>query len=122
MVALQSRTGLVYVAKVISVDALNVPNNARVGIILGQCPETAIAHMACFKSGKISIPLFNLFGTDALFYRRGATATWQRAWQGPAVPPHARLPGLPLLRVARAHHGLLQRVVTGWLLGRLARR
>jgi len=50
-------------------DALNVPNNARVGIILGQCPETAIAHMACFKSGKISIPLFNLFGTDALFYR-----------------------------------------------------
>ena len=25
--------------------------------------------MACFKSGKISIPLFNLFGTDALFYR-----------------------------------------------------
>jgi len=50
-------------------DALNVPNNARVGIILGQCPETAIAHMACFKSGKISIPLFNLLGTDALFYR-----------------------------------------------------
>ena len=25
--------------------------------------------MACFKSGKISIPLFNLFGVDALYYR-----------------------------------------------------
>ena len=25
--------------------------------------------MACFKSGKISIPLFNLFGIDALHYR-----------------------------------------------------
>ena len=50
-------------------DGLGIPNDARVGIILGQCPETAIAHMACFKSGKISIPLFNLFGTDALFYR-----------------------------------------------------
>ena len=50
-------------------DGLGIPHDARVGIILGQCPETAIAHMACFKSGKISIPLFNLFGTDALFYR-----------------------------------------------------
>ena len=50
-------------------DHFHLESNARVGIILGQCPETAIAHMACFKSGKISIPLFNLFGTDALHYR-----------------------------------------------------
>ncbi len=50
-------------------DHFHLEPNARVGIILGQCPETAIAHMACFKSGKISIPLFNLFGTDALHYR-----------------------------------------------------
>ena len=50
-------------------DYFNLEANARVGVILGQCPETAIAHMACFKSGKISIPLFNLFGTDALHYR-----------------------------------------------------
>ncbi len=50
-------------------DYFHLEANARVGITLGQCPETAIAHMACFKSGKISIPLFNLFGTDALHYR-----------------------------------------------------
>ena len=50
-------------------DYFDLEANARVGITLGQCPETAIAHMACFKSGKISIPLFNLFGTDALHYR-----------------------------------------------------
>ncbi len=50
-------------------DHFHLETNARIGIILGQCPETAIAHMACFKSGKISIPLFNLFGTDALHYR-----------------------------------------------------
>ncbi len=50
-------------------DHFHLEANARVGIILGQCPETAVAHMACFKSGKISIPLFNLFGTDALHYR-----------------------------------------------------
>ena len=50
-------------------DHFHLETNARVGIILGQCPETAVAHMACFKSGKISIPLFNLFGTEALHYR-----------------------------------------------------
>ena len=50
-------------------DHFHLEANARVGIILGQCPETAVAHMACFKSGKISIPLFKLFGTDALLYR-----------------------------------------------------
>ena len=50
-------------------DHLNLEQNARVGIILGQCPETAISHMACFKSGRVSIPLFNLFGIDGLYYR-----------------------------------------------------
>ena len=50
-------------------DYLKLEINARVGIILGQCPEAAISHMACFKSRRISIPLFNLFGVDALYYR-----------------------------------------------------
>mgnify|MGYP000187841493 CR=1 FL=1 len=31
-------------------DGLGIPHDARVGIILSQCPETAIAHMACFIS------------------------------------------------------------------------
>ena len=39
------------------------------GILLPQCPETAIAHIAIYKSGCIAIPLFTLFGTDALEYR-----------------------------------------------------
>ena len=50
-------------------DHFKLDSNARVGIILGQCPETAISHMACFKTGRISIPLFNLFGVEALHYR-----------------------------------------------------
>ena len=50
-------------------DHFNLEANARVGIVLGQCPETAISHMACFKTGRISIPLFNLFGVEALYYR-----------------------------------------------------
>jgi acetyl-CoA synthetase len=50
-------------------DHLKLETQARVGIILGQCPEAAISHMACFKTGRISIPLFSLFGVDALYYR-----------------------------------------------------
>ncbi len=39
------------------------------GILLGQCPETAITHLAVYKLGAIAIPLFTLFGPDALEYR-----------------------------------------------------
>jgi len=41
----------------------------RVGILLPQRPETAFAHIAVYKSGMIAVPLFTLFGTDALEYR-----------------------------------------------------
>ena len=41
----------------------------RFGILLPQCPETAISHIAAYKIGAIAIPMFTLFGTDALAYR-----------------------------------------------------
>ena len=41
----------------------------RVLILLGQTPETAAAHLGCWKSGLISIPSSVLFGPDALAYR-----------------------------------------------------
>ena len=41
----------------------------RFGILLPQCPETAVAHIAVSKIGAVAIPLFTLFGTDALAYR-----------------------------------------------------
>ncbi len=41
----------------------------RVGILLAQRPETAIAHVAVYKAGMIAVPLFTLFGPDALEYR-----------------------------------------------------
>ena len=41
----------------------------RVGILLPQQPETAIAHVATYKAGAIVVPLFTLFGVDALRYR-----------------------------------------------------
>ncbi|HUU71929.1 MAG TPA: acyl-CoA synthetase [Burkholderiales bacterium] len=41
----------------------------RVAILLPQQPETALAHIAAYKLGAIAVPLFTLFGTDALRYR-----------------------------------------------------
>lgn len=41
----------------------------RVGILLGQCTETACAHIAIHKLGAVSLPLFTLFGPEALEYR-----------------------------------------------------
>jgi len=41
----------------------------RLGILLPQCPETAISHIAAYKVGAVAIPLFTLFGIDALEYR-----------------------------------------------------
>ena len=41
----------------------------RLAVLLPQQPEAALAHVAAFKSGGISVPLFALFGTDALRFR-----------------------------------------------------
>jgi len=46
----------------------------RVGILLPQCPETALTHIACYKAGLIAVPLFTLFGEDALEYRLANSA------------------------------------------------
>ncbi|MBT3306631.1 MAG: AMP-binding protein [Alphaproteobacteria bacterium] len=41
----------------------------RVGILLPQSLETGIAHIAAWKAGLVSIPMFTLFGPDALQFR-----------------------------------------------------
>jgi acetyl-CoA synthetase len=41
----------------------------RVGILLPQRPETAVAHIATYRLGAIAVPLFVLFGPDALRFR-----------------------------------------------------
>src|SRR5690242_11817776 len=41
----------------------------RAGILLPQMPATAIAHIAVFKAGGIAVPLFTLFGQDAIEFR-----------------------------------------------------
>lgn len=41
----------------------------RLGILLSQSVEAAVSHIATWKIGGISIPLFTLFGEDALKFR-----------------------------------------------------
>ena len=43
----------------------------RVGVFRGQSPWTAAAHIAIWKLGAISVPLFYLFGPEALSIRLG---------------------------------------------------
>ncbi len=41
----------------------------RFGVLLPQCVETAVAHIAVTKMACVSIPLFTLFGQEALLHR-----------------------------------------------------
>jgi acetyl-CoA synthetase len=54
-------------ANVLKADGLT--SGDRVAVFLSQSLELPVAHMAAFRSGLISIPLFALFGEDALEYR-----------------------------------------------------
>jgi len=51
-----------------------VQRGERVAILLPQAPETAFAHVAVYKAGAIAVPLFTLFGIDALQYRLADSA------------------------------------------------
>ena len=52
-----------------ALQALGVKRGERVAIVLPQCPETAIAHIAIYQMGAVAMPLSLLFGPDALEYR-----------------------------------------------------
>src|SRR6266403_4813923 len=54
-------------ANVLKADGLE--RGDRVAVFLSQSLELPIAHMAAFRSGLVSIPLFALFGEDALEFR-----------------------------------------------------
>ena len=49
--------------------AHGIARGDRIGILLPQCPETLITHLAAYRIGAIALPLFTLFGPDAIEYR-----------------------------------------------------
>ncbi|MDQ0420514.1 acetyl-CoA synthetase [Peteryoungia aggregata LMG 23059] len=50
-------------------QSLGVLSGDRVALLLPQCFETVIAHVAIYKMGAIALPLALLFGEEALEYR-----------------------------------------------------
>jgi acetyl-CoA synthetase len=57
-----------------AMQGLGVGRGDRVAILLPQSLETALAHIAVYKLGAIAVPLFTLFGEDALLYRLSDSA------------------------------------------------
>jgi len=52
-----------------ALQACGAQRGDRVGIFLSQSIETAIAHLAAYKAGMVAVPLFALFGVDAIEHR-----------------------------------------------------
>ncbi|MTI10821.1 acyl-CoA synthetase [Curvivirga aplysinae] len=52
--------------------AQGIEKGDRIGILLPQRPETVVSHIATYKSGCIAVPLFVLFGPEAIEYRAKA--------------------------------------------------
>lgn len=51
--------------------AIGIGRGDRVGILLGQRPETALSHVTLYRMGALALPLFTQFGPDALAWRLG---------------------------------------------------
>ncbi len=49
--------------------ALGIGRGDRVAVLLGQRVETALTHFAAWRLGAVTVPLFTLFGPDALAWR-----------------------------------------------------
>jgi acetyl-CoA synthetase len=49
--------------------ALGVKKGDRIAIVLPQCAQTAVAHLAAYSVGAVAMPMSILFGPDALAFR-----------------------------------------------------
>src|SRR5246127_1044039 len=71
-------------ANVLTADGLS--RGDRVAIFLSQSLELPIVHLAAFRAGLVSVPLFALFGEDALEFRLAdsgarAVVTDESGWE-----------------------------------------
>ncbi len=84
-----------------ALEAQGLVRGDRIAVLLSQGVETAVAHLAIYKMGAIAVPLFTLFGEEALEYRledAGAAAViTDEAGLGKLAPLRARLPTLRTL-------------------------
>jgi acetyl-CoA synthetase len=84
-----------------TLQANGIARGDRIGILLPQCPETLITHIAAYKLGAVALPLLTLFRSMALEYRltdSGATCVITDAANLPNLMEiRDRLPQLKLI-------------------------
>ena len=107
-----------------ALGGLGVGRGDRVGILLAQGPETAIAHLAVYKLGAVAMPLFTLFGPDALAYRLENSGAKAVIGDQPSLdkimPLRDRLPALETLIAvggtpgAEDFHALIEAAASGF--------
>jgi acetyl-CoA synthetase len=88
-------------------EAHGIARGDRVGVLLPQCPEAAVAHLAAYRMGAIAVPLFLLFGEDALEYRlrdcAAAALITDEAGFAKIEPIRDRLPDLRCILATDIH-------------------
>jgi acetyl-CoA synthetase len=88
---------------------LGVKRGDVVALHLPQRPETAIAHMGCYRVGAIALPISKLFGTDALRYRLSNSSARVLMLEPESLekidPIRNELPDLKHVIVAGGKHG-----------------
>lgn len=102
-------------------EAHGIGRGERVGVLLAQSPETAVAHIAAYRHGAIAVPLFSLFGPEALEFRLSNCAAsalvTDRAGYAKLEPLRAALPALKLVIVTDWGPGATPPGVVDWTAG-----
>ena len=74
---------------------MGVKRGDRVALILGQRPETVVAHIATYSVGAVVLPLSSLFGPEALEQRLLYTSGTTGAPKGALLPHSVLIGNLP---------------------------
>ena len=79
--------------------AAGVARGDRVAVLLSQSAAVPIAHFAATKLGAVALPLFTLFGEDALLYRLGDSGAAVVVTDAESLPKLMKIaPQLPALK------------------------
>lgn len=81
--------------------AHGVGRGDRVAVLLPQCPEALLTHLAAYRLGAVVVPLFTLFGEDALTFRLEDSGARALVTDGAGLPKalavRGRVPALEAL-------------------------
>lgn len=78
----------------------------RIGVLLPQAPEALLTHLAAYRLGAIVVPLFTLFGADALAFRLADSGAAALVTDNANLPKIVQIRDtLPALRLVLSRDG-----------------